>query len=322
MTASNITVRAPSRLHFGLLSFNNPDVRQFGGIGLMLEQPFTELRFEPAPQFGCTGEHANRVMEFAETWRVHHRLESLPNYHVHVAAAAPQHVGLGLGTQLGLATAAGLSRCQFNKALAATDLATSVGRGRRSAIGTHGFQRGGFLYELGKSEAQNVSPLERRLEFPSRWSVILIQPRGADGLSGESEQLAFNELDAVPESTTQTLIREITDTMIPAIEAADFASFSTSVTRYGETAGRCFEACQGGPYANETLQTIVDTLRNIGIKGVGQSSWGPTIFAFAECSESAADFIEAFRRAMPQLDANIRVCEANNRGAQIAVSEP
>ena len=286
----------------------------------MLQQPSTELHFETSPRFNCTGQHVNRVMEFAESWRVHHSLDSLPTCHIHVASAAPQHVGLGLGTQLGLSTAAGLSQFHFNTALPATDLATSVNRGKRSAIGTHGFQRGGFLYELGKSVGQDVSPLERRLEFPSTWRVILIQPRDADGLSGESEQMAFDELDAVPKPTTDALIDEITSTMIPAIETSDFASFSTSVTRYGETAGRCFEACQGGPYANDTLQTIVDTLRKVGVQGVGQSSWGPTIFAFADCSESASEVVAAFHKALPELNADTRVCEANNRGADIDVN--
>ena len=45
--------------------------------------------------------------------------------------------------------------------------------------------------------------------------------------------------------------------------------------------GSCFAPAQGGllsPWA----AAIVDELRNLGFVGVGQSSWGPTLYGFSE----------------------------------------
>ena len=40
-----IEVVAASRLHFGLLSFGDASLRQFGGVGAMVEEPRLHVRF-------------------------------------------------------------------------------------------------------------------------------------------------------------------------------------------------------------------------------------------------------------------------------------
>jgi predicted sugar kinase len=51
----------------------------------------------------------------------------------------------------------------------------------------------------------------------------------------------------------------------------------------------CFESQQGGPYNGPELQERVRLLRRCGVQGVGQSSWGPTIFALCRSQEQAAE---------------------------------
>ena len=61
-----------------------------------------------------------------------------------------------------------------------------MGRGERSAIGTHGFARGGLLVEGGKRAAGSVSRLIARLELPDAWRFVLLIDRERRGLSGRT----------------------------------------------------------------------------------------------------------------------------------------
>jgi beta-RFAP synthase len=315
----SITISAPSRLHFGLLSFNNKECPQFGGVGLMLERPGIDISVVPAGTFRCTGTHRDRVQEFAQSWQAYHRLSKLPACHITVHKAPPQHVGLGVGTQLGISIAAGLTRYEFGRCDSAADLAASVDRGKRSAIGTHGFESGGFLFELGKSDEREISELAVRRALPDDWRVVLIRPNEALGLSGTTEQTAFDELPPVPKSITKRLIAEVTESMIPAIESKRFNDFAASVTRYGETAGRCFESCQGGPYASPRLQSIVDFLLRCGVTGVGQSSWGPTLFALQPSEQAANELVTVMQDSPEIVSSDLVISRIANAGAKIEI---
>ena len=42
--SQTLQITAASRLHFGLLSFGNPDLRQYGGVGVMVDRPRAATR--------------------------------------------------------------------------------------------------------------------------------------------------------------------------------------------------------------------------------------------------------------------------------------
>ena len=67
--------------------------------------------------------------------------------------------------------------------------------------------------------------------------------------------------------------------MLPAIERADCSAFGDALYEFGRLAGECFAAAQGGPFANAFNERLVEAIRGYGVAGVGQSSWGPTVFA-------------------------------------------
>src|SRR5271157_1469631 len=100
--------RTASRLHFGLLGWGPQAPRQFGGVGLMIEAPGIEPRAEPAPNWSFAGPLANRVQD---TLRQIQERRSQPPVdrpevapaRIQVVTAPPDHVGLGVGTQLSLA---------------------------------------------------------------------------------------------------------------------------------------------------------------------------------------------------------------------------
>jgi beta-RFAP synthase len=281
-----IHVTAPSRLHFGMFSFGQADVRQFGGVGVMIDQPGLRLRIEPAVTIQAEGPLAERAIEFAR--RVVRRLDPTQSSgcRIRILSAPPQHVGLGVGTALGMSVAAGLCRLWRRGDRSVAELATLAGRGERSAVGAHGFLHGGLIIEAGK-QGEQVAPLVSQVSLPEAWRFVLVRPNKAQGLSGESETTAFTQLPPVPHETTAALCREALLGLAPAAREGCCDAFGESLYRFGRMAGECFTTAQGGPYASSQLEELVDTIRRFGFPGVGQSSWGPTLFALAESVDRA-----------------------------------
>src|SRR5690348_4365692 len=124
-----IRVRTASRLHFGLLSFRADDSgtnRRFGGAGLMVEQPGVALHVQPAAAWSAEGPLACRALDFAHRIIATLPLEQRRPYHLHVEQAAPEHMGLGTGTQLGLAVARAITTAAGLPELAVEELARRV----------------------------------------------------------------------------------------------------------------------------------------------------------------------------------------------------
>jgi beta-RFAP synthase len=219
-----------------------------------------------------------------------------PRCRIEVCEAPPQHVGLGTGTQLAMAVAAGLNVFFDRPALDAASLARRVGRGQRSAIGLYGFFEGGLLMEGGKTPSEEVSPLVGRVELPEAWRFVLVRPRGQRGLSGVAEQRAFARLPPVPAELTAALRREAAEVLLPAAAAGRFDEFSESLYRFGYEAGLSFAARQGGAFAGPRLTALVQSIRDLGVRGVGQSSWGPTLYVLLPSSDAAAEFLLRLRQ--------------------------
>ena len=161
------------------------------------------------------------------------------------------------------------------------------GRGRRSAVGTYGFLTGGLIVEAGKLPGDELAPLQDRFEFPAEWRFVLVRLGSSPGLYGKPEHKAFADLPSVSPETRGALIDEVEREMIPAVLRDDCEAFGESVYRFGYRAGICFAPVQGGPYHGDHVADMVEEIRSLGVPGVGQSSWGPTLFCVLP-SESAA----------------------------------
>ena len=220
-----VRVWTPSRLHFGLLNLGGdgeawPDrhgrrvlpARRFGGVGLMVDRPGVQVAASACAEWSADGPLADRALAFARRFEESIRQErpdaELPPQRIVVEQAPPEHIGLGVGTQLGLATARALAE-QWGYVPDIPDLARHVGRGLRSALGVHGFVRGGFLVESGKRNEGGatpplLAPLAVRVPFPPEWRLVLALPREAPGLHGAGEQEAFARLPTGPETAANT----------------------------------------------------------------------------------------------------------------------
>jgi len=283
-----IRVRTGSRLHFGLFNAGSASSgRRFGGVGLMIDDPGIKLVAHPASEWSATGPLASRVLNFVEHLRSAWDGSPLQPLAFTIESTAPEHVGLGTGTQLGMAVARTIQLAMGRHETTAEELARLCGRGQRSALGVHGFLHGGFLVEGGQATAGKLSPLLVRLPWPDEWRILLVNPQRTPGIHGESERSAFRQLrDARSfDALTDQLCRLTLTGMIPALLERDLPAFGEALHEFNALAGAWFAPLQGGTYAGPTVEKVVAWLRQRDIRAVGQSSWGPTVFAVVEAAQ-------------------------------------
>lgn len=316
MTAS-LRITAPSRLHFGLLRFSQESGPSYGGLGMMINRPQVVVELSAAEHWSVSGPFSERALELTRRSLEACAPATIPAVKVDVRAAPAPHSGLGSGTQLALAIAAGVRQLCQSPPLEIDRLVASVGRGGRSAVGSHGFQRGGLIWEEGRLPGEPLGKLKRRVETPTDWRIVLITMPHSEGLSGERERHVFESLPPVPTEVTCQLMQWAEQQILPAAEQADFNTFAEAIYQYGRLAGSCFADIQGGPFASPQIAAGVCRLRELGVRGVGQSSWGPTVFAFAADEKSAADLVDRIAPLKEFTDAQIACTSPNNGGAQI-----
>jgi beta-RFAP synthase len=311
-------VVAPSRLHFGLLNLAPPEptARQFGGVGLMVEAPEVIVRVEAADAWSAAGPSADRAAVFARRAAAVGGTER--PLRVTVERCPPQHVGLGVGTQLGLATALAVAHELGRPVPKTAGLALWAGRGERSGVGAHGFVRGGLIVEGGKREADPASVLVGRYEFPADWRVVLARPRTiASPWAGRRERQAFSRprpIDLV-RPLTERMCRVLVLGLLPGLIEEDWEAFGESVHEYNRLAGRMFAEDQGGDYATPEVEQVVTEVRRLGVPGAGQSSWGPTVFAVCPDPERAARLEAELAGRFTDLD--VMTTTANTTGATV-----
>ena len=109
MAPTSISITAPARLHFGLLSFGDENLRQFGGAGLMLNEPSLQLHAEQSEDLSIEANPilAQRVANYVRQWQDYHQIHDSPRCKIQLLKSPEQHTGLGLGTQLGLSVVVG-----------------------------------------------------------------------------------------------------------------------------------------------------------------------------------------------------------------------
>jgi beta-ribofuranosylaminobenzene 5'-phosphate synthase len=318
MKGHRLRIRTPSRLHFGLLGWGPRAIRQFGGVGLMIDPPRVEVSAEPAPSWQVEGPLATRVRLLLD--RVRERWEERgirpEPCRIRIIGTPAEHSGLGVGTQLSLAVATLLSRLADLGTPTAQDLARLTGRGLRSGIGLHGFFAGGLVVDGGRKTEDGVPPLLNRLEFPEDWSILLVQPPGPRGLHGIDETHAFTKLPPIEERISDRLCRLVLLGLLPAVLERDLGAFGDALSNLQADVGSCFGPAQGGVYRTPQAIAIVDELKRNGFVGVGQSSWGPTLYAFSDRSPSEIAETGDLLRSRFQIDPeSILVTRAANRGA-------
>lgn len=319
MKRDRVDVAVPARLHLGLLDLEGGLGRRFGSLGLTLDGPQTRLGVTRGRGLSAEGPDAERAERYlAETVRAF-GLDG--GFRVEIAEAIPAHNGLGSGTQLALA--AGMAACRLaGREVGARALAQALGRGARSGIGIGAFEQGGVLLDGGRGDREAPPPILSRLAFPEDWRILLILDHRRDGLHGRAEIAAFEELSPFPPESAAQLCRLTLMAALPALAERDIAGFGAAVSELQRIVGDHFAPAQGGRFASPAVAELLAWLEGQGVAGVGQSSWGPTGFAFLPSEADARRLMAAaVKDCAAARDLRLEVRRGRNRGASLAVAD-
>lgn len=308
-----VRVRAPARLHLGFLDLNGNLGRRFGSIGLALDEPALDVTIAPARDVVVRGPQNDRVAAATRAAALH--LDVSDAVSVRIAAAIPPHAGFGSGTQIALAVGAGLARL-FGRRFDAAAAAAALDRGNRSGIGLAAFRDGGFIVDGGRDAGERAPPIVARHPFPSAWRVLLVLDDRAQGVHGDAERAAFRAMPAFPADIAAHLCRVAMMQMLPALALEDFAPFSGAIAEIQRRLGDYFAPYQGGGrYTSGAVAAVMAQLEAEGVAGIGQSSWGPTGFAFFETEAAATAAHARLRGANSSL--RFAIARGRNRGADV-----
>jgi beta-ribofuranosylaminobenzene 5'-phosphate synthase len=312
----SVTVTVPARLHLGFLDLAGSLGRRFGSIGLAIAGLRTRLTVGRTRRADVVGPQADRVERHLETMRRELGLEGA--YRVLIEEVVPAHAGFGSGTQIALAVAAAV-RCLAKLPLDIRGDAVRLGRGRRSGVGIGLFDCGGLVVDGGRMPgAAAAAPVVSRLPFPEEWPVLVILDPARQGMHSEAEAAAFARLPAFPDALAGHFCRLVLMQALPALVERDIASFGAAIKDLQMRLGDYYAPGQGGDrFASPDVAAVLFDLDREGACGIGQSSWGPTGFAFAP-SPQEADRLAAIARRHPRGEGlDIRVCAGLNRGASM-----
>lgn len=280
----------------------------------MLDRPYVDLQVS----LGTTYEGA--VANSFDTL-VHQHLKDVKlekrgcNVQANFRTHLPLHFGLGSGTQhaCSIASALGILDCSDRLDLSEANgrpvlkvlqqlvqdndygfetaeqwLVERSGRCRRSAIGLTGFLQGGLIFDFGhqqQSHSQRQLKVSR-VDFPSMWRIVLIQPPPVRAVYGVRESSLMRTAAQTPNRHVELML-SLAQACQSAARATDFSVFTAGLDEYMGLTASLFMAVQGGKYNGPEVALAVEMAKTVGLHGVGQSSWGPTVFGFARSENDA-----------------------------------
>jgi beta-ribofuranosylaminobenzene 5'-phosphate synthase len=313
--SAKVTVGIPARLHLGFLDLGGGLGRRFGSLGLAISSLKTRLSIEQAPTTRISGPERDRVARYLD---VMCRELGLPGAHrVEILDVVPAHSGLGSGTQLALAVAAGVRRLHG----LALDIAADAGRldrGARSGVGVGLFDQGGLVVDGGRGAALRPAPIIARMPFPDHWRIVAVLDPARQGKHGLEESAAFESLPRFPGELAAHLCRLVVMKALPGLAEEDFTAFGSAIAEMQERLGDYYAPAQGGSrFTSPDVAAVVEDLAREGAAGIGQSSWGPTGFAFAPSPQDGERLAAVARRHPNARGLDIRICTGLNRGAEL-----
>jgi beta-RFAP synthase len=237
---------------------------------------------------------------------------------VTIRSTVPSHAGFGSGTQLALATAAGLAGLHRGS-LVLAEAAAALDRGNRSGIGLAAFVDGGLIVDGGRGQTDAPPPVIARAPFPEAWRVVLVLDKGMQGVHGTTETAAFGDLPSFPETEAAHLCRLALMQILPAVAEADLVAFGSGIGELQRCLGDFFAPLQGGRFASPAVAAALRRIEELGIKGVGQSSWGPTGFAIVGSQGEAEQLLAELTRRSDAGGLKYLIARGRNEGAEISI---
>jgi len=220
-----------------------------------------------------------------------------------------------------MAVAASISRL-FDAKTSPYEWAAILGRTAQSGVGTGVFARGGLVVEAGKNTKNpncKTIPVICRQPFPDEWRFVVAIPTTKKGLAKETETAAFKNLPKFPAEEVGKICRLIMMRLLPAIVEKDIKSFGKALTQIQNIVGDSFTQAQGGRFSSSPASQTIGFMLENGVFGVGQSSWGPSVYGVVRSGEAEAIRAKTQTFLDGNVGGNVFVAKAWNRGAIIRV---
>ena len=325
-----MSVRAAGRLHLGFLDPSATLGRRFGSLGVMIDGFETGLEVAAAELDSVQADTLGAQAELARVCACLQCLRQQTGRHaplaVRLRSALPAHAGFGSGTQLALAVGRAFARWHALE-LPTAQLAHWLGRGQRSGIGIAGFDEGGLLVDGGPSASGAPAPLLARTALPEVWRIVVVVDPGFQGLSGAMERQAMATLAPLAQAQAADICHQVLMRVLPGAANDDFAAFAAGIKRVQELLAAHFAPAQdGSAWTSPAVGRLMQWLASASARqnptapaAIGQSSWGPTGFAFLPTAQ-AAEALLAEARAAGVVDAalQLHVVACRNHGAVVS----
>lgn len=274
----SVIVRAGMRLHLGFYRFSDPPF-EYGGLGLAIEEPSLSVTLTEEGRAALSGWVADIVS------RVLREIGVPSDAGVEVEGFLDRHVGLGTTTRLilSLLNATYLMR---GEAADLPAMAWRFGRGKVSGVGVWTFIYGGMVVDGGRiPDMGRIPPPVSHTYLPPRWRAVVALPVVSGySVSEESEEPVMKKPVKHPK---QDILYSAVARLLSAAHLGVFSEFVASIEKIQELTGEYFSRWQGDIYCCEQSRALAERMKGLGLRGVGQSSWGPTVYGFAPTSEDA-----------------------------------
>ena len=319
-----VYIKTPARLHLGLIDLNGNLGRIFGGLGVGINHPNVILEAETSEKLSITGEENLLVTSLAK--RFFETYHTKTNVNINVKKSIPMHIGLGSGTQLALAVATALAKL-FNVQSSTQELALAMGRAKRTGVGTAIFEKGGFVVDGGKIASNGICvpgkfpPLIFRQPFPENWRFVVAIPNVKRGLANEAEKSAFNQLPPVSPEEVGKVCRLTMLKLLPSLVERDIENFGDALTNIQNVTGEYFAHVQGGKYSSQASTECISFMQELGVHGVGQSSWGPALYGLVKKEDAKKTRVQVQAHLKKNVGGQVFVAKADNKGAKIKLTK-
>ncbi len=287
---NTLTINSPARLHIGFLDLHSRSSREFGSIGLTINNFFYKIKIERSKKSKVICQNLITKCKVIEIIRSIKKKYSVGNFTITILNEIPLHNGLGSGTQLALSIGYLISKC-FELKLSTDKLALILKRGRRSGVGIESFKKGGFNVDVGKIRNSKSAPLNLfNIKWPKNWSILLLLDSNITGIHGEKEIKEFKELEVSDTKISDLNCKSLLMNIIPGIIESNFKEFSFGLRNIQDNMSEIF---YGNPkkFASKNLEKIFSNIEKKGVLSFGQSSWGPTGFIFFESSKKRNELL-------------------------------
>lgn len=317
------------RINLGIIDLSENPYRIDGTHGFYTNISIAEVSVYKANKTSIVidSEYKEQFIEVIDRcFEYLNRIDVCCDVHITIASKFNRHIGLGSGTQISMAIVEAFN-CEFNLEMNIHEKAKLAGSGGTSSVGVYCFKRGGYVLDAGRlfpTEKSSIGPSEKysfdklppiiASYYLPNWNMFLLIPQTDQYIEGNVEQQLFQKYTPIPSSEADEICKWILKGIMPAIVEKNYDSFCYSIEQIMNLGFRLREISHYGRYISDRISF----LKRIGAKGVGMSSFGPTVFGFFDSEKKKQEILNTVKSVFPNDD--LYYTTPRNEGAKIEVT--